>query len=370
MNEMELRILKVFSELESGEIPEAILIFNNKFIDKSFFYITGLHSGIFENCGVLFDRKGEKYLFTTALEEEAASNVKGKVKFSVYRTEEERNNIFKKVLERYSTMGLSFNRITHSFYNQLKNILPGVKFFDISHALRKARMIKSEKEIGILQNACRISSRVAEEIPAFLHKGITELELSAWIDYQMKKLGAHAPSFKTIVAFGKNSSMPHYTSGDVPLKKGENVLVDFGAEYMGYCSDITRTYLTGDPPQELIDLYSTVYEVQMMAIQRMEEGSIVKEVEEMVRNYIDQRECYRGRFIHNLGHSLGLEVHDDSYPEKEFDGRLRKGMVLTVEPGLYIPGLYGIRIEDDIVVQEKGCKVLTTASKEIKTYEI
>jgi len=370
MDEMELRISNVFSNLPPDAPPEAIFIFNSNLIDKNFFYISGLHSGFFENCGILFDRKGEKYLFTTALEEEASRTIKSEVQFFVYRTEQERKQVLKRVLKNYSVIGLNFNRITHSYYIQLKKMLPGVKLFDVSSALRKTRMIKSEKEIEIIQKACKITSKVAEDIPSSLHQGITELELSAWIDYQMKRQGADGPAFNTIVAFGKSSSIPHYKSGNVQLNKGENVLVDFGAEYKGYCSDITRTYLTSEPHDDLLDLYKTVYEVQKMAIQNMEEGKVAREIDGMVRKYIDEKDRYRGRFIHNLGHSLGLEVHDDSYPEKEFEGRFKQGMVLTVEPGVYIPGLYGVRIEDDVLIQEKGCRVLTDASKEITIHTI
>ena len=154
------------------------------------------------------------------------------------------------------------------------------------------------------------------------------------------------------------------------LANGDVVLVDFGAVWGGYASDITQTIVTGSPEAKLVDLYRTVHEGQRRAMGMIGEGVSVEEVDREVRGFFDSREEYRGRFIHGLGHSLGLEVHDDGYPSEEFGRRFAANMVLTVEPGLYLPGLYGVRLEDDVLVTENGCTVLTSADKDFRAYEI
>ena len=233
-----------------------------------------------------------------------------------------------------------------------------------------SRMIKSFDEIEKIRKAADIVSSVADDIPGLLKEGMTELDLAAEIDYHVKKTGAQKAAFSTIVAFGKNASMPHYGGAGVPLRDGNVVLVDFGAEYNGYVSDISRTYFTGKPGKKAVDIYNTVLSSQSRALELIKEGVSADYVEREARNEIDRKESTRGRFIHSLGHSIGLDVHDDSYPDADFKKEFKENMVLTVEPGIYLPGLYGIRIEDDIVVKKDGCEIITTAQKEPISYEI
>jgi Xaa-Pro aminopeptidase len=200
--------------------------------------------------------------------------------------------------------------------------------------------------------------------------GITELELSAEIDFRLKMEGAREPAFKTIAAFSKNTSMPHYESGGARLESGDVVLADFGAVCEGYASDITQTYVTGSPDDDLVDLYATVHGAEMRALEMIGEGVSVEEVDREVRELLYARAEYRGRFIHGLGHSIGLDVHDDGYPSEDFDKRFVENMVITVEPGLYLAGRYGVRLEDDVLVTKKGCTRLTSAGKDFKIHEI
>jgi Xaa-Pro dipeptidase len=139
---------------------------------------------------------------------------------------------------------------------------------------------------------------------------------------------------------------------------------------MGYVSDISRTYFTGKPAKKAFDMFDAVLAAQSRALGLIKAGVSADYVEREARNEIDQIELFRGKFIHSLGHSIGLDVHDDSYPDADFKKEFKENMVLTVEPGIYLPGLYGIRIEDDIVVKKDGCEILTTAQKEPITYEI
>ncbi len=360
----------MYRGIQSTRTVDALLVYNHDSLDRNFLYMTGLDTGVFENCGLVFERSGRMYVFTTTLEEEILKSVEEHAEIVVYRDKQERDGTLKTILSKYKTIGISFETVSHSLYLHLKELLDDVELVDIGNAFKAARMIKSEDEIEKIKKACEIASAVADEFPNYMRRGATELDLCAEIDYQMRKRGAQAAAFQTIVAFGANASKPHYSGADASLNNGDIVLVDFGAQYMGYVSDISRTYLTGTPGEDILKLYSTVLKVQEIALGMIGDGVQVEKVEKAVRGYIDNHESYRGRFIHSLGHSIGLEVHDNSYPSEDFKKTFAEHMVLTVEPGIYLPGLGGVRIEDDIVVKKESCVSLTTASKEAVTYEV
>ncbi|MGQ9616762.1 MAG: M24 family metallopeptidase [Spirochaetota bacterium] len=363
------RIKKVFDHIRNhvcpDDPPEAVLLINEGFKSSNFNYVTGLVQGVFDNCGVLFENGGRIYIFTTTLEEELLREIGGgaELEYIVYRTREQRNGRLKEVLEGYSLVGLCYESIPCTLYLALREMVPETAFVDVSRAFKMARMIKLPDEIDSIGVACRIVSEVADEVPELLTEGMTELDLVAEIDYRVMKKGAERPAFKTIVSFSANTSKPHYEGGNLHLKKNDVILVDFGAVYRGYVSDITRTFFTGNPSAEIVKLYSVVRKAQEIAMGLIGSGINVGEVEEEVRRYVDSHEQYRDRFIHSLGHSLGLDVHDDSYPGEDFKKRFSENMVLTVEPGIYIPGFCGVRIEDDILVESNSCRVLTTARK-------
>jgi Xaa-Pro dipeptidase len=370
MENMKTRITSIFDNISSESPPEAVFIFNKSSVDKNFFYITGLFNGVFENCGVLCRRDGAIYLFTTSLEEEAARSLEGSAELIVYKDKKGRARGLQKVLTKFERIGICFNSVSYLFYLYLEQTFPGIEWVDVGKAFKISRMIKTDDEIEKIRKAARIASAVADNIPGFLKEGMTELDLAAEIDYQLKKSGAHKAAFHTIAAFGKNASMPHYSGADVPLRAGDIVLVDFGAEYMGYVSDISRTYFTEEPDKKALDMYETVLNAQKRAFDLIKPGTNAEQVEKEVRQEIDRKETFRGRFIHSLGHSIGLDVHDDGYPDDDFTKEFKENMVLTVEPGIYLPGQYGIRIEDDIVVKRGGCEIITKAKKEPITYEI
>ena len=367
MEHLHRRISTVFNHLED---VEAIFLFNNDIVDKNFFYVSGLFDGVFDNCGVFCERNGRMFILTSTLEEEASRAAEGYAEIVTYRNQQDRDKSLGRILSPHKRIGIPYHSVSHAFYLHLKDLFGDKEWLDAGTAFKKARMIKSHDEIEKIKKACEIVDRIAECIPTLLKEGMTELDLSAEIDFRLKREGAQGPAFKTIAAFGKNSSKPHYSGARVPLKRGDLVLVDFGAEYNGYCSDITRTYLTAKPDQDLYDLYSAVLKMQKAAIELIRAGTNVKHVEDEVRTLIDGDERFRGRFIHSLGHSLGLDVHDGSYPDADFQTEFSEHMVLTVEPGIYLPGVYGVRIEDDIVVGRDGCTLITSANREPVAYEI
>ena len=364
------RVKKIFLNIDGIKIPECIFIYNRDRVDSNFLYVTGLKGGVFENCGVLCEQDGSVTIFSTTLEEEILRDSEDFAQLIVYKNEKERNEKLGRALSGYSCIGTSFGSISHSFYINLCELLDGTQLIDVDGAFRKSRMIKSDDEIALISKACEIASAVADEFPRYFERGVTEADLATEVDYRMKKLGAAHSAFETIVAFSPNNSKPHYSGKDVALKPGDTVLLDFGADYEGYVSDITRTYLTGEPDALLRKCYETVLHAQHKAIELIHDGVSAEKVEKEVKRYIDSHERFRHRFIHGLGHSIGLTVHDNSYPGPEFDKTFKEGMVLTVEPGIYLPGEYGVRIEDDVLVKSDSCAVLTTARKELEVNEI
>jgi Xaa-Pro dipeptidase len=248
---------------------------------------------------------------------------------------------------------------------RIESILPKVKFFDISDVLMKIRMVKDEIEIENIRRACDIADIVMDKIPEFLFEGISENELAAEIDYLMQKNGASKPAFGTISSFGRNTSEPHYSHGDVKLRYGDFVLCDFGACFKRYNSDMTRTFIFGESDNKQRKIYDIVFEAQKVAFDFIKSGVKAKEVHNLVFNFIEKSD-FKGRFIHSTGHSLGLNVHDGNVGFNSIcDEELKDNMVFTVEPGVYIPEFGGVRIEDDILVKKEGIEILTKSKRDL-----
>ncbi|MFW6180996.1 MAG: M24 family metallopeptidase [Spirochaetota bacterium] len=353
--------------LSAAERADAVVVYNRHRPDPNFTYLTGLYGGVFDNCALILDREGGARVLSSALEEELLRQLEGFARILVYRNREERNSLLASALSGYGTVGVCFEAVSHALFLELRD-LGGAELVDVSGAFRTARMVKLDHEIELIARAAEVASRVADRVPGLLRRGLRERDLAAEIDFMMKREGVSGPSFPTIVAFGPNASKPHYAAGGAALRPGDPVLVDFGASYRGYASDVTRTYLTGEG--EAVEVYRAVLRAQQIALDMIKDGQAVDEVDREVRSYVDGFDRYRGRFIHNLGHSIGISVHDDGYPGEEFGGCFRSGMTLTVEPGIYLPGRLGVRIEDDVVVEPGGCRVLTTASKQPAVIEL
>jgi Xaa-Pro dipeptidase len=342
---------------------EGILIYNGGEInsDPSFFYFTQLTRGLFEGSYVYLTRK-KLTVITSHLEEQTA-RAEG-LDVLVFENSNNLKEILKEITSDVTFLGVNYEGLTHKDFLNLKDVLPDKEFIDVGDYIMELRQIKSEREISKIQESSKIVSEVADMIPDMLKEGMTENELAAEVNYQMMKHGASSPSFDTIAAFGPDTAEPHFTGGNRKLKKGEVVLVDFGAKYQRYCSDLTRTYFFGKPPEEMIDIYNTVLEAQKEGIKAIKEGVNGKEVDRTARKVIDSTK-YKGRFIHSLGHGLGLNVHDHPALGPNYDFVLKENMVVTVEPGIYIPDFGGVRIEDDVVVKKNGSQVLTKAKKDL-----
>jgi Xaa-Pro dipeptidase len=341
---------------------DSILIMNGgeNQVDKTFFYLTAAKSGIFE--GSILHVKPEKVtIITSALEEEAARETGLEV--LVYNNGTERNDIVKNIFKNDVNVGLNYSALTLDLYKQLMKLIPDKEFIDVSQSIDEARKIKEESELKNIREAAKIASDSFEDFTKTLREGMTESELAANIVYAMMKNGASGESFKTIVAFGQNSAIPHYSPGKAKLKKNDFVLMDYGALYNRYCSDTTRTVVFGKADEKQKDVYETVKLAQAESKKALKAMANGKDIDRIARDIIDEK--YPGRFIHSLGHGVGLDVHDHPALSPTLDFILKQNMVVTDEPGIYIPGFGGVRIEDDIIIKKNGHEEITSAPRDL-----
>jgi Xaa-Pro aminopeptidase len=254
--------------------------------------------------------------------------------------------------------------LTYEKYIQFKEKLNIKEFVSMGNLIENLRIIKDFDEINLIKEAVRISDKAFSHVLQYIKPGITEIEIAAEIEYFMKKQGASGSSFETIVASGKRSAMPHASASEKKLEQGDAVILDFGALYRGYRSDITRTVFIGSPDKELLKIYNVVLEAQSRSLEGAHKGLTGKEVDQIGREFI-KRAGYGNSFGHGLGHGVGLEIHEEPRLSPMGNIRLENGMTVTIEPGIYISGLGGVRIEDLIVISDDKPIILTEAAKEI-----
>ncbi len=226
----------------------------------------------------------------------------------------------------------------------------------VGNVIETIRGNKDPAEIKTIEAAASISTQALGKTLRYIKPGVTESELAGMVDFQIRKLGA-TNSFETIVAFGPNASRPHHQPSGKKLKQKDAVLIDFGAKYKGYCSDITRCFVVGRPTAFYTKVYDVVEQAQTAAIKMIKAGVKVKDVDTAAREVIDNNDL--PVYGHGTGHGLGLEIHESPFIKIGAKGMLKAGQVITIEPGIYIPGKLGVRIEDDVLVTEGGCRILT-----------
>lgn len=352
---------KLFAELK-GEV-DAVAFANGTEpnIDLSFFWVTGIANGIFEG-GVAVATPRRTEVVSSQLEELSA-RMSG-VKTTVYKTGKEREELVKRRFSRFDRIGVNSEELTHSNFKFFRKCAGKARLVDVSEAVGKARMTKTLDEIARIQKACDITSRTAKAIPDLVSEGMTETAAAAELNHMMMKLGASTTAFTTNASFGPGTAEPHYTPAARRLRKGQLMLFDFGAQYMRYASDLTRTLVCGRPSTKHTEMHEVVLEAQIAAIDAIRGGAHGQKVDAAARDVIE-RSAFKGLFIHGTGHGLGVSVHDPGGIRQSKDMILEPGMVMTVEPGVYIKGFGGVRIEDDVLVTKGGCKVLTRAPKEL-----
>ncbi len=266
-----------------------------------------------------------------------------------------------KIVNRLSSVRIAVveNSTSITGFNLLKKKLK-VKLKSADNVIEKVRAKKDSEEIKSIQRAAGKAQKALAETLPFIIPGITENELAGLLEFHIRKADAKN-SFDTIAAFGSNAAHPHHQPGSRKLKKNDTVLLDFGAKYAGYCCDITRCFTVGKVSRYYEKVYDAVKQAQAAAIAIIKDGVEIKKADAAAREKI--AEYNLPVFGHGTGHGLGLEVHESPGISPMNNDKFQAGMVITIEPAVYIPGKFGIRIEDDVLVTETGCKVLTRINK-------
>ena len=267
------------------------------------------------------------------------------------------------------TVAIETDYLTVGTLEQYRQKLSGYEFLTestLNDAILSMRSVKEPQELECIQKAQAITDAAFLDILDFIQPGKTEKEIAAYLEYCMRRRGADGLAFETIAAGGPNSAKPHAVPGDRPLQTGDFFTLDYGASWGGYCSDMTRTVAVGEPTEEMRRVYQTVLDAQCLGIRTAQVGVSCRAVDEAARELI-YKAGYEGCFGHSLGHSVGLEIHEMPGFSPSIDPQTlcREGMVITVEPGVYLEGRFGVRIEDMVWFAPDGTKDLTNSPKEL-----
>ncbi|MBZ5627532.1 MAG: Xaa-Pro peptidase family protein [Acidobacteriia bacterium] len=266
---------------------------------------------------------------------------------------------------RLRALGIESHHMTVSARATLHRALgPKTRLRDVGPVVERLRMIKDADEIALLREAVNLGARLLDTAVHAIGPGVTESEVAAELEYAARRAGAEAMSFATIVAAGPRSAMPHGVASSAAIPAGGFVVLDFGVILHGYCSDMTRTVHVGKVSAAERSMYQAVREAEQAGVDAARAGVACGEVDRTVRNTL-RRAGFARYFTHSTGHGVGLEIHEPPRLARGEGGALDAGMVVTIEPGVYVPGQGGVRIEDMVVISQSGCDVLTAAPKEL-----
>jgi Xaa-Pro aminopeptidase len=334
---------------------------------------TGEDSQFDESSGALFIHPG-KFLFAT--DSRFTEQVKNEAPdYEIYCYKKGLAKEFDQIIKNFNIHRLGFEskRISQFQYDAIceqiqdKNI--HIDLVPVDDMLGNFRVTKDEKEIAIIKKALHLSENVFIEIKKQIRLGMTEKELAWELEKLIRSQGGDALSFPSIIASGPNSALPHAIPGERKLQKGDPLLFDWGTVLEGYCSDISRTLFLGKPDKKFMDIFNTVLDAQMTAISAIKAGESGKKIDGIARKRIEDR-GYGAYFGHGLGHGVGLAVHEPPRLSPLSNDTLEEGMVVTVEPGIYIPGWGGVRLENLIVVRKDHAEVLNATEAGDFLFEI
>jgi Xaa-Pro aminopeptidase len=322
-------------------------------------YLTGFTG----SAGVAVITKTEAALFVDfRYVEQANSQVED---FSVIQICETVYEEISKMLDRLGVTHLGFEAedVTYQIFSQYKEKVKA-EMVPLSGVIEMLRMIKNKEEIEKIKTAAKIADSAFTRILDFIRPGVTELEVANELEFYMRKLGATSSAYDIIVASGQRSALPHGVASTKLIETGDMVTLDFGAYYQGYRSDMTRTIAVGEPRAELKEIYNIVFEALSNALAAIKPGITGQEADAFTRDYITEK-GYGEQYGHGSGHGIGLDIHEEPFMSPKCDIFLKPGMIVTVEPGIYIPDLSGVRIEDDILITEYGNNIITKSPKEL-----
>jgi len=347
------RIEKLNAALEAKHLDAIVVLtdFNRRYL-----------SGFTGTSGALIITKTDNLLITDFRYIEQASEQAPK--FKIIKQQGNLIDYVKQELEKLNVQNVGFegNLVSYDTYLQLSKSY--ISLISISGLIEKIREVKDDNEIALIQKAAEIVDEAFEFILTVAKEGMTELQLKAKLESKMLELGAEGTSFDTIVASGTRGALPHGVASDKVIQTGELITLDFGAYYKGYSSDITRTFAIGEPEPKLKEIYNIVLEANQKGIAAAKKGITGKTLDAIARDYITEQ-GYGDAFGHSLGHGIGLNVHEGPNLSKNSDAELEVNNCVTIEPGIYLDGLGGVRIEDDILIKENGCECFTKSPKNL-----
>ena len=334
------------------------------------FYFSGFKSNPHERLlGVMVFKDAEPFLICPQMEMPDAKNAgwQGDI-IGHADTDNSMSILAGAVAERTSSLSkfaIEKSHMTIERHDALTEAFGELEILAVDNRINAMRVIKDERELQILREAAELADYAIEVGAKSLKEGITEIEVMTEIELALKKRGVTHMSFETTVLSGPKAASPHGKTGDRKIQKGDLVLFDLGVVHKGYCSDITRTLAFGEPNAEQIEVYNLVLQAELASLAAVKPGVTAAELDEAARNVIADA-GYGEFFTHRLGHGLGISVHE--FPSLHGSNNLviESGMVFTLEPGVYVPGKIGVRIEDDVAVTETGVEVLTKYPKELQ----
>ncbi|TLS38642.1 M24 family metallopeptidase [Pseudalkalibacillus caeni] len=350
------RIEKLRSKMTEGNIEAVILSSpENRYYFSGFRGSSGALLITLENCYLYTD-----FRYTDQAEEEAKD----------FEIIQHQRNMYEKISNALSSLpgsnvGIESGSMPVDIYTEISNALPSYTFTPIEPIANDIRMIKDEEEICYLRKGVSLCDKAFDHILGFIKPGMSEKEIGLELEFYMRKAGAEGIKANHVIASGERASLPHGQATERIVKKGDFVKMDIGARVNGYYSDFTRTVVLGEPSPKQLEIYHIVRKAQEASLKAIGPGKICSELDEVGRSII--REAgYGDNFGHSLGHSIGLAVHEMPVMRAMDQTALQPGMVITVEPGIYIPGFGGVRIEDLLVITEDGYENLTKSTKELQ----
>ena len=322
-------------------------------------------SGFTGSSGLLFVTRDQAFLITDFRYVDQALNQSGAYGFKVVQHGSDLFTTLEGLFceSNVSHIGFECEDVTFCFYEKLRKVSGSSELIPLKGMVDPIRMIKDDNEISLIEHACHIGDMAFERVLSFIKPGVSELEIAAEIETFFLSNGVHT-SFDTIVASGLNGSMPHAEVSDKKICNGEFVTMDFGCSFRGYKSDMTRTVMVGKPTLEQREIYDLVLKAQLKGLQAAKNGAVACDVDMSARDVIVEA-GHGNNFGHSLGHGVGLEIHEKPSVSPSGNVVLRPGMVFSIEPGVYIPGWGGVRIEDLVVLTDRGLKIMTKSPKEL-----
>ena len=319
-------------------------------------YLTGISTSF---GYVLSDKNGNTF-YTDSRYLEAATAALDGTDIKVKQFQSPLTNL----LKGYKEVAVPLSRTSYLEYKRLEDL--GLKIVDSEKAFTDAMSIKQQYELDLIKKACNVTDDAFVALLGRIKEGMSENEVAAELEYLMRKYGASGTSFDTIVAFGKNSSVPHHETGDTKLKFGDIILIDFGCKVGGYCSDCTRTFLFGNDNKhgDFIKAYDHVLKAHMLVKEQVTEGITGREADAVARDHLKKYGLDK-YFTHSLGHGIGVNIHEYPYLSPKSENLLKNGMVFSDEPGVYFEGDFGIRIEDTVTLKDGKVLSLTNSNKNL-----